>query len=316
MKYTIEPTVESRQIMKEEVHDYKNLKDVFDRLEPASYETLVGALNWYFSAKELHDIHEYLKKELDIDSLEECDKKATTIDEEKEELVEAVPVKAIATGIMYAVDNWDTLKDILETIKSSSQEVYNKAVAIVDYLKTKGATPQEAAKEVNDVVLQESKAVTEAKNPRLGKKVKQLKGWKIYEGTDSDGETVYRLFTPDDDHPEIGYEDWEVYSMEEAISWVKHYDDPVNESLDTSALLSKVADSDLKNLVKSAGVKLSGSESKDEVLGMAKMLAANESFARRVSKVAKLESSKLKRKKGIPHSKVEESKQLSSKFLK
>lgn len=321
MKYSIEPTVENKKPVTEEVYDYTSLAAVFDMLEPASYETCVKALNWYFSSKELADIHEYLKKELDIDQLEECGKKATTVDD-KEELTEAVPVKAIATGILYAVDNWDTLKDIIETIKTTSSEVYDKVVTIVEYLRNKGQSPQEVAQEVGDIILNESKHIKEAKDSKLGKKVKQLKGWKIYQGTTEDGEETFRCFTPDDDRPTVGWEDWEIETLEQAISWVENYDNSVDESktvsegIDTTSLLSKVSDSDLKNLVKSAGVKLSGSESKDEVLGMAKMLTANESFVRRVNKVAKLESSKLKRKKGIPHVKVEESKKISSKFLK
>ena len=172
--------------------------------------------------------------------------------------------------------------------------------------------------------LEDVKASTSAK---LGKRVKQLRGWKIYQGTDDYGYTVFRLFTPDDDHPMIGYEDWECDTLEEAISWVQNYDEPLDESksvtedIDMSPdnLLNKVNDNDLKNLVKSAGVKLSGSENKDELVGMAKVLATqNESFSRRIERVAKFESTKLKRKKGIPHidKKEESKKKARSKFLK
>lgn len=71
--------------------------------------------------------------------------------------------------------------------------------------------------------------------------------------------------------------------------------DIITENVDLSPdnLLSKVSDTDLKNMVKSAGVQLKGNESKEELTGMAKALA-NKS------------ESKLKRKKGIG---------LTSKFL-
>ena len=95
----------------------------------------------------------------------------------------------------------------------------------------------------------------------------------------------------------------------------------LNEDADMSPenLISKVNDNDLKNIVKSAGVKLNGNETKDEIVGMAKVLASqNESVKRRIHRVCKFESTKLKRKKGIPHSKITETecKHVSSKFLK
>lgn len=60
-------------------------------------------------------------------------------------------------------------------------------------------------------------------NPKLGKKVKQLKGWKIYQGTDSEGMEVFRCFTPDESRPEVGYEDWECETLDQAIEWIKNY---------------------------------------------------------------------------------------------
>lgn len=72
--------------------------------------------------------------------------------------------------------------------------------------------------------LNESIEMNESKgNPKLGKKVKQLKGWKIYQGTDSTGEEVFRCFTPDDDYPAVGYEDWECETLDQAIEWIKNY---------------------------------------------------------------------------------------------
>ena len=75
----------------------------------------------------------------------------------------------------------------------------------------------------------------EASHPKLGKRVKSLKGWKIYQGTNNYGDEVFRCFTPDDDRPTIGYEDWETDTLEQAISWIENYDlkeskKPVNES--------------------------------------------------------------------------------------
>lgn len=79
--------------------------------------------------------------------------------------------------------------------------------------------------------------------------------------------------------------------IDDFANYVKHElgTDTITEDLDVSPdnLLSKVNTSDLKNMVKSAGVQLKGNESKDELTGMAKALAS------------KQENTKLKRKKGI-----------------
>lgn len=66
--------------------------------------------------------------------------------------------------------------------------------------------------------------VEESSDPKLGKKIKQLKGWKIYQGTDSNGYELFRCFTPDEDRPMIGYEDWECETLDQAISWIENYD--------------------------------------------------------------------------------------------
>ncbi len=75
----------------------------------------------------------------------------------------------------------------------------------------------------------------EASHPKLGKRVKSLKGWKIYQGTNNYGDEVFRCFTPDEDRPAVGYEDWETDTLEQAISWIENYDlkeskKPTNES--------------------------------------------------------------------------------------
>ena len=64
----------------------------------------------------------------------------------------------------------------------------------------------------------------EASHPKLGKRVKSLKGWKIYQGTTDEGNEIFRCFTPDDNRPAVGYEDWECETLEQAISWVENYD--------------------------------------------------------------------------------------------
>ena len=79
------------------------------------------------------------------------------LEENKEPITEAIPWKAIATGAMHAVDNWDTLKDMIETIKETSTDVYNKVITIFNYLKGKNANPKDAAKDIaNMVAVEES----------------------------------------------------------------------------------------------------------------------------------------------------------------
>ena len=75
--------------------------------------------------------------------------------------------------------------------------------------------------------------------------------------------------------------------------------EPVTEELNPEKLLDKVPDNELRDIVKSSGVNLKGDESKEELTGMVKALAAtNESVKQKLTS-AKEESTKLKRKKGI-----------------
>lgn len=83
--------------------------------------------------------------------------------------------------------------------------------------------------------------IEEASHPKLGKRVKSLKGWKIYQGTNDNGDEIFRCFTPDDDRPMVGYEDWETETLEQAISWIENYD--LEES-------KKVNNEDNKEIVK------------------------------------------------------------------
>ena len=55
---------------------------------------------------------------------------------------------------------------------------------------------------------------------KLGKKIKEYKGWKIYKGISYYGNEIYRLFNPNEDRPIIGCERWETDTLEQAISWV------------------------------------------------------------------------------------------------
>lgn len=63
-------------------------------------------------------------------------------------------------------------------------------------------------------------------------------------------------------------------------------DIPVTEAIDTSAdaLLDKVPSSEIKNMVKSAGVPLKGNETNAELKGMVKALSTKESRSTKLSK--------------------------------
>ena len=94
---------------------------------------------------------------------------------------EAVPVKAIVTGILYAVDNWDVLKDMILTIKDINSDIFEKAMTIFNYLKEKGTDVKEAAKEIADIITDDN-AVTESLtessdlDKAVKKAIKVLKG--------------------------------------------------------------------------------------------------------------------------------------------
>ena len=73
----------------------------------------------------------------------------------------------------------------------------------------------------------------------------------------------------------------ELKEIEEYI--VKQLDlDVLEEAIDTSTdtLINKLPSNELKNMVKSAGVKLTGSESDSELKGMVKVLSKDESLVR------------------------------------
>lgn len=71
--------------------------------------------------------------------------------------------------------------------------------------------------------------------------------------------------------------------------------DDLTEDINTDKLISEISDNELRSIIKSNGVNLSGSENKDELTGMVKALVStDEGISRRLK-----EATKLKRKKGI-----------------
>ena len=114
--------------------------------------------------------------------------------------IEALDESLIPIQEYYDEDEWDD--DELASIYGGDTKDSQKAIA----------------DEMKELYLDE------ASHPKLGKRVKSLKGWKIYQGTNNYGDEVFRCFTPDDDRPTIGYEDWETDTLEQAISWIENYD--------------------------------------------------------------------------------------------
>ena len=125
--------------------------------------------------------------------------------------IEALDESLIPIQEYYDEDEWDD--DELASIYGGDTKDSQKAIA----------------DEMKELYLDE------ASHPKLGKRVKSLKGWKIYQGTNNYGDEVFRCFTPDEDRPAVGYEDWETDTLEQAISWIENYDlkeskKPTNES--------------------------------------------------------------------------------------
>nr|DAW34202.1 MAG TPA: hypothetical protein [Caudoviricetes sp.] len=111
---------------------------------------------------------------------------------------------------------WDFYCDLIDMGPAGFYEEYRDEL---DF------DPDFIAEYGNDEDLEESLIpVEETSNPKLGKKVKSLKGWKIYQGTDNDGDEIFRCFIPDEDRPVVGYEDWECETLDQAISWIENYD--------------------------------------------------------------------------------------------
>ena len=119
--------------------------------------------------------------------------------------IEALDESLIPIQEYYDEDEWDD--DELASIYGGDTKDSQKAIA----------------DEMKELYLDE------ASHPKLGKRVKSLKGWKIYQGTDTYGNEIFRCFTPDEVRPAVGYEDWETDTLEQAISWIENYD--LEESL-------------------------------------------------------------------------------------
>ena len=176
---------------------YGRLDDIIEDLKNNGF-TVLNATNEFIDVSDEND-KEYVLK---LGGTE----KTITINK-----IEALDESLIRIQEYYDEDEWDD--DELASIYGGDTKDSQKAIA----------------DEMKELYLDE------ASHPKLGKRVKSLKGWKIYQGTNNYGDEVFRCFTPDDDRPAIGYEDWETDTLEQAISWIENYDlkeskKPMNES--------------------------------------------------------------------------------------
>ena len=165
---------------------YGRLDDIIEDLKNNGF-TVLNATNEFIDVSDEND-KEYVLK---LGGTE----KTITINK-----IEALDESLIPIQEYYDEDEWDD--DELASIYGGDTKDSQKAIA----------------DEMKELYLDE------ASHPKLGKKIKQLKGWKIYQGTDSSGDEVFRCFTPDEYRPEVGYEDWECETLEQAISWIQNYD--------------------------------------------------------------------------------------------
>ena len=165
---------------------YGRLDDIIEDLKNNGF-TVLNATNEFIDVSDEND-KEYVLK---LGGTE----KTITINK-----IEALDESLIPIQEYYDEDEWDD--DELASIYGGDTEDSQKAIA----------------DEMKELYLDE------ASHPKLGKRVKSLKGWKIYQGTNDDGDEIFRCFTPDDDRPTIGYEDWETDTLEQAISWIENYD--------------------------------------------------------------------------------------------
>ena len=165
---------------------YGRLDDIIEDLKNNGF-TVLNATNEFIDVSDEND-KEYVLK---LGGTE----KTITINK-----IEALDESLIPIQEYYDEDEWDD--DELASIYGGDTKDSQKAIA----------------DEMKELYLDE------ASHPKLGKRVKSLKGWKIYQGTNNYGDEVFRCFTPDDDRPAIGYEDWETDTLEQAISWIENYD--------------------------------------------------------------------------------------------
>ena len=176
---------------------YGRLDDIIEDLKNNGF-TVLNATNEFIDVSDEND-KEYVLK---LGGTE----KTITINK-----IDALDESLIPIQEYYDEDEWDD--DELASIYGGDTKDSQKAIA----------------DEMKELYLDE------ASHPKLGKRVKSLKGWKIYQGTNNYGDEVFRCFTPDEDRPAVGYEDWETDTLEQAISWIENYDlkeskKPTNES--------------------------------------------------------------------------------------
>lgn len=167
-----------------------------------------------------------------LDALSDSDADMKVLDNESDSIGNAIITKLIEAE--------DKIIEVLKKYEDIDEDEFNHVdeslIPIQEYwdddwdddelANIYGGDTAQSQKDIADDELNASKLEVYGgdKEPKLGKKIKQLKGWKIYHGTNSYGEDIFRCFTPDEDRPEVGYEDWECETLEQAISWIENYD--------------------------------------------------------------------------------------------
>lgn len=165
----------------------------------------------------------------------------------------------------------------------------------------------------------ESEIIPDFNESSAGKYVRSAGEYSIFESVDEFGDVVYRCFRNDiceDGLCEYEEAEYETDDLDEAVFWARRHEDDeyddegdlvvdyeegcqtcekddekevlVEDSDDPVDYLDK---NDLGNLIKSAGGDVDGSESEDELRGMYKVMATNESFKRRAIRVASAKKS-------------------------
>ena len=173
-----------------------------------------------------------------LDALSDSDVDMKTLDNESDAIGNAI--------ISKLVEAEDKIIEVLKQYEDSDDEDYvdESLIPIKEWYDEDEWDDDELASIYGGDSRDSQKAIAdemkelyldEASHPKLGKRVKSLKGWKIYQGTTDEGNEIFRCFTPDDDRPAVGYEDWECETLEQAISWIENYDleeskKPTNES--------------------------------------------------------------------------------------
>ena len=173
-----------------------------------------------------------------LDALSDSDADMKTLDNESDAIGNAI--------ISKLVEAEDKIIEVLKQYEDSDDEDYvdESLIPIKEWhdedewdddelASIYGGDSRDSQKAIADEM--KELYLDEASHPKLGKRVKSLKGWKIYQGTTDEGNEIFRCFTPDDDRPAVGYEDWECETLEQAISWIENYDleeskKPTNES--------------------------------------------------------------------------------------